>query len=173
MSTLLCYYRGMNGELSKKKIKHAKDLRCCEENEEYYLNRHIVKALTAGLVFYYHKVGGKIVKTEGTEYQWKKLYNFNRKVLRSSQKYYDDNYYRRMPVFSDDDGEEHDPLEHYADYNSRFYETDNVARMDRKKLLSKMTDFGRKFYQLYYINGLNQSEIANELNIKQYQVSRH
>lgn len=162
----------MKGDLIKKKIKHAKDPRCCEENEEYYLNRHLVKTPTSGMVYYYQRVGGLIVKTEITEDQWKKLYNFNRKTMRSSQKYYDEDYYRRFPVFMDDDGEEDDPLEHYADYNSRFCETDNVERMDRAKLLSKMTEFGRKFYQLYYVNGMNQSEIATELHIKQYRVSR-
>lgn len=129
----------MKGELSKKEIKHAKDSRCCEENEDYYLNRHMVKSQTEGMVYYYQKAGAIIVKTEITEYQWKKLYNFNRKVLRSSQKYYDDNYYRRFPVFTDDDGEEDGSLEHCADFESRFCETDNVDKMDRERLLSKRT----------------------------------
>ncbi len=75
-----------------------------------------------------------------------KLYNYNRKVLRSSQKYYDEDYWRRFPVFMDDDGEEDAPLEHYADYESRFCEIDNIERMDREKLISKMTNIGRKLY---------------------------
>lgn len=50
----------------KNKIKHAKDPRCCEENEDYYLNRRIVKAKTEGLVYYYQKIGGVIVKLEVT-----------------------------------------------------------------------------------------------------------
>ncbi len=167
MSTLLCY----NGNMKEKfgqmnKIKHAKDPRCCEENEDYYLNRRIVKAKTEGLVYYYQKIGGVIVKSEVTLHQWKKLYNYNRKVLRSSQKYYDEDYWRRFPVFMDDDGEEDDPLEHYADFESRFCETDNIERMDRERLLSKMTNIGRKLYNLYYIKEMKQGEIAAELHTK-------
>lgn len=156
----------------KNKIKHAKDPRCCEENEDYYLNRRIVKAKTEGLVYYYQKIDGVIVKSEVTLHQWKKIYNYNRKVLRSSQKYYDEDYWRRFPVFMDDDGEEDDPLEHYADFESRFCETDNIERMDREKLLSKMTNIGRKLYNLYYIKEMKQGEIAAELHTKQYRISR-
>ena len=156
----------------KNKIKHAKDPRCCEENEDYYLNRRIVKAKTEGLVYYYQKIGGVIVKLEVTLHQWKKLYNYNRKVLRSSQKYYDEDYWRRFPVFMDDDGEEDDPLEHYADFDSRFCETDNIERMDRERLLSKMTNIGKKLYYLYYIKEMKQDEIATKLHTKQYRISR-
>ncbi len=154
------------------KVKHVKDPRCCEENEDYYLNRRIVNAPTDGMVYYYQKVDGVIIKSEVSLYQWKKLYNYNRKVLRSSQKYYDDEYWRRFPVFTDDDGEEDDPLEHYADYDSRFCEIDNIERIDRESLLSKMTKIGRKLYHLYYIKGLNQDEIAAQLHTKQYRISR-
>jgi len=173
LSTFLCYNGVMKEELGKKnRIKHAKDPRCCEENEDYYLNRRIVKAKTEGLVYYYQKIDGVIVKLEVTLHQWKKLYNYNRKVLRSSQKYYDDEYFRRFPLFTDDDGEEDDPLEHYADFESRFCETDNIERMDREKLLSKMTNIGKNLYHLYYIKGMKQDEIAAELHTKQYRISR-
>lgn len=158
--------------VKKNKIKHAKDPRCCEENEDYYLNRCIVKAQTEGLVYYYQKIYGVIVKSEVTLHQWKKLYNYNRKVLRSSQKYYDEDYWRRFPVFLNDDGKEDDPLEHYADFDSRFCETDNIERMDREKLLSKMTNIGKKLYNLYYIKGMKQDEIATKLHTKQYRISR-
>lgn len=154
------------------KVKHVKDPRCCEENEDYYLNRRIVKTPMEGMVYYYQRVNGIIVKTEVTLYQWKKLYNYNRKVLRSSQKYYDEEYWRRFPVFTDDDGEEDDPLEHYADFDSQFCEMDNIERVDREKLLSKMTNIGRELYHLYYIKGMNQDEIAAKLHTKQYCISR-
>ena len=68
MSTLLCYSKNMN------KVKHVKDPRCWEENEDYYLNRRIVKAHTKDKVYYYQRVDGIIVKTEVTLYQWKELY---------------------------------------------------------------------------------------------------
>lgn len=154
------------------KIKHAKDPRCCEENEDYYLNRRIVKAQTEGMVYYYQRIDGVIVKSEVTLHQWKKLYNYNRKVLRSSQKYYDEDYWRRFPVFMDDDEEEDDPLEHYADFDSRFCEIDNIEKMDMEKLLSKMTNIGKKLYHLYYIKGMKQDEIAKKLHTKQYRISR-
>lgn len=155
-----------------KKVKHAKDPRCCEENEDYYLNRRIVKAQTEGMVYYYQRVDGIITKAEVTLHQWKKLYNYNRKVLRSSLKYYDEDYWRRFPVFTDEDGEEDDPLEHYSDFDSRFCETDNIERMDREKLLSKMTKTGRSLYHLYYIKEMKQDEIAEKLHTKQYRISR-
>lgn len=155
-----------------KKVKHAKDPRCCEENEDYYLNRRIVKAPTEGMVYYYQRVDGIITKAEVTLHQWKKLYNYNRKVLRSSLKYYDEDYWRRFPVFTDEDGEEDDPLEHYSDFDSRFCETDNIERMDREKLLSKMTKTGRSLYNLYYIKEMKQDEIATKLHTKQYRISR-
>lgn len=154
------------------KAKHVKDPRCCEENEDYYLNRRIVKAHNEGMVYYYQRVDGIIIKTEVTLYQWKKLYNYNRKVLRSSQKYYDEDYFRRFPVFTGDDGEEDDPLEHYANFESRFCEIDNIERIDRESLLSKMTKLGRKLYHLYYVKGMNQDEIAARLHTKQYRISR-
>lgn len=72
----------------------------------------------------------------------------------------------------DDDGEEDDPLEHYADFESRFCETDNIERMDREKLLSKMTNIGKNLCHLYYIKGMKQDEIAAELHTKQYRISR-
>lgn len=154
------------------KVKHIKDPRCWEENEDYYLNRRIVKAHTKDKVYYYQRVDGIIVKTEVTLYQWKKLYNYNRKVLRSSQKYYDEDYWRRFPVFVDDDGEEDDPLEHYADLDSRFCEIDIVERLDIESLLSKMTKIERKLYHLYYVKGLSQDEIAARLHTEQYRISR-
>lgn len=49
------------------KVKHVKDPRCWEENEDYYLNR-IVKAHTKDKVYYYQRVDGIIVKTEVTLY---------------------------------------------------------------------------------------------------------
>lgn len=173
MSTLLCYNEDMRENLERKnKMRHVKDPRCREENEDYYLNRRIVKAPTDGMVYYYQRIDGILVKTEVTLYQWKKLYNYNRKVLRSSQKYYDEDYWRRFPVFTDEGGEEDDPLDHYADFDSRFCEIDNIERLDREKLLSRMTKTGRKLYHLYYVKEMKQDEIAAELHTKQYRVSR-
>lgn len=161
-----------NKKIVNKKIRHAKDPRCFDENEDYYLNRRIVKSKTEGMVYYYQKVEGAIVKTEVTVHQWKQLYNYNRKMLRSSRKYYDEDYWRRFSVFTDEDGEEDDPLEHYSDFDSRFCEMDNIERIDREMLLSKMTKLGRTLYKLYYVNENTQGEIASILQIKQYQVSR-
>ncbi len=60
----------MKIEFEKKNlIKHVKDPRCYDENEDYYLNRRIVKGSTEGMVYYYQKVYGVIVKTEVTLYQ--------------------------------------------------------------------------------------------------------
>lgn len=46
------------------KVKHVKDPRCWEENEDYYLNRRIVKAHTKDKVYYYQRVDGIIVNTK-------------------------------------------------------------------------------------------------------------
>lgn len=156
----------------RQKIKHAKDPRCHEENEDYYRNRRMRKAPTEGMVYYYQRVGDIIVKNEVTVEQWKKLYNYNRYCLRKSHNYYDEDYYSRFPVFMDDNGEEDDPLEHFSDFESRFCETDNIARIDREKLLAKMTKLGRKLYLLAYEKKLRQEEIAKILHVKQYRVSR-
>lgn len=66
LSALLCYNGIMKDDVSKKKVKHAKDTRCCEKNDDYYLNRHMVKAPTEGMVYYFQKVDDRIVKTEVT-----------------------------------------------------------------------------------------------------------
>ena len=62
----------------KKRVQHhAKDVMCYKENEEYYLNRFPKKAKTEGMVYYFQKIDGVVVKTEITIAQWKELYLFN------------------------------------------------------------------------------------------------
>lgn len=165
----------MEGRTEKKKkriVKHAKDPRCFEESEEYNLNRYPQKAATEGRVYYRQRAGGRIVKTEVTLEQWKELYNYNKKCYRCNLDYYDEDYFSRMPEFYDDDGEEDDPMEHFSDFESRFCESDNVERMDREKLLSKLTKLGKTLYRLYYQKQMRQDEIAGRLHVKQYRVSR-
>ena len=49
----------------KKRVQlHAKDVMCYQENEEYYLNRFPKKAKTEGMVYYFQKIDGVIIKTE-------------------------------------------------------------------------------------------------------------
>ena len=44
-----------------------------QENEEYYLNRFPKRAKTEGMVYYFQKIDGVIVKTEITVEQWKEV----------------------------------------------------------------------------------------------------
>ena len=65
----------------KKRVQlHAKDVMCYQENEEYYLNRFPKKAKTEGMVYYFQKIDGVIIKTEITVEQWKELYLFNKRL---------------------------------------------------------------------------------------------
>ena len=59
----------------KKRVQlHAKDVMCYQENEEYYLNRFPKRAKTEGMVYYFQKIDGVIIKTEITIEQRKELY---------------------------------------------------------------------------------------------------
>lgn len=161
-------------EIKKKKREplHAKEPLCRQENEEYYLNRFPKKAKTEGMYYYFQKVDGMTVKTQVTREQWTALYAFNKKALRHDLKFYDDRYFTRFPVYEDEDGEEDDPMEHQADEKSLSCEKDNCERIDRNTLYSKLTKFGKKLYILHYNYNLSQAEIAKQLKLKQYQVSR-
>jgi hypothetical protein len=49
----------------KKRVQlHAKDVLCYQENKEYYLNRFPKRAKTEGMVYYFQKIDGVIIKTE-------------------------------------------------------------------------------------------------------------
>lgn len=161
-------------EIKKKKREplHAKEPLCWQENEEYYLNRFPKKAKTEGMYYYFQKVDGMTVKTQVTREQWTALYAFNKKALRHDLKFYDDRYFTRFPVYEDEDGEEDDPMEHQADEKSLSCEKDNCERIDRNRLYSKLTKFGKKLFILHYDYNLSQAEIAKRLKLKQYQVSR-
>ena len=69
----------------KKRVQlHAKDVMCYQENEEYYLNRFPKRAKTEGMVYYFQKIDGVIIKTEITIEQWKELYLFNKRLYRAA-----------------------------------------------------------------------------------------
>lgn len=63
-------------------------------------------------------------------------------------------------------------MEHQADENSLTCEKDNRENIDSNNLYSKLTKFGKRLYDLYYKYDYPQEEIAKQLNLKQYQVSR-
>lgn len=157
----------------KKRVKlHAKDAICYQENEEYYLNRFPKKAKTEGMVYYFQKIDGVVVKTEITVEQWKELYLFNKRLYRSNLKHYDDRYFARFPIYQDEDGDEVDPMEYQADVESFYAEADACERLDMQNILSALSKERRKIYLLSYIQDYSQEEIAQELRIQQYQVSR-
>lgn len=93
---------------------------CYQENEEYCLNRFPKKAKTEGMVYYFQKIDGVVVKTEITVEQWKELYLFNKRLYRNNLKHYDDRYFSRFAVYQDENGDEADPMEYQADTES-FY----------------------------------------------------
>ena len=161
-----------NFQSKKREPLHAKESLCWQENEEYYLNRFPKKAKTEGMYYYFQKVDGVTVKTEVTKEQWTALYAFNKKALRHDLKFYDDRYFTRFPVYEDEDGEEDDPMEHQADEKSLTCERDNCENIDSNNLYSRLTKSGKKLYDLYYKYDCTQEEIAKQLKLKQYQVSR-
>ena len=63
-------------------------------------------------------------------------------------------------------------MEHQTDEKSLSCERDNCENIDRNKLYSKLTKFGKRLYDLYYKYDYTQDEIAKQLKLKQYQVSR-
>ena len=115
---------------------------------------------------------GAIVKTEVTKEQWKELHNFNKQALRQNLKYYDDVYFSRFSVFEDEAGNEDDPMEYQADFETRFIETDTCERLDRERLLKGLTKAQQTLYYFSYERELSQEEIAKQLHIEQYRVSR-
>ncbi|MBO5067039.1 MAG: sigma-70 family RNA polymerase sigma factor [Clostridia bacterium] len=151
---------------------HAKDVTCYQENEEYYLNRFPKRAKTEGMVYYFQKIDGVIVKTEITVEQWKELYLFNKRLYRSNLKHYDDRYFARFPIYHDEDGDEADPMEYQADTESFYNEADACERLDLQNILMELTEEQQNIYTLSYIQDFTQEEIAKQLNLEQYQVSR-
>lgn len=157
----------------KKRIQlHAKDVMCYQENEEYYLNRFPKRAKTEGLIYYFQKIDGVVVKTEITVEQWKKLYLFNKRVYRSNLKQYDDRYFARFTIYQDEDGDDADPMEYQAEVESFYAEADVCEKLDIQNILSKLSEEQQKIYSLSYMQDYTQEEIAQELRIQQYQVSR-
>ena len=151
---------------------HAKDVMCYQENEEYYLNRFPKRAKTEGVVYYFQKVDGVIVKTEVTVEQWKELYLFNKRLYRSNLKHYDDRYFARFPIYQDEDGDEADPMEYQADTESFYTEANTCERLDLQNVIRILTEEQQDIYTLSYIQDFTQEEIAKTLNLEQYQVSR-
>ena len=157
----------------KKRVQiHAKDVMCYQENEEYYLNRFPKKSKTEGMVYYFQKIDGVVIKTEITVEQWKELYLFNKRLYRSNLKHYDDRYFSRFPIYQDEDGDEADPMEYQADTESFYTEADACERLDLENILSGLTEEQQDIYELSYIQDFTQQEIAKKLNLEQYQVSR-
>lgn len=157
----------------KKRVQlHAKDVMCYQENEEYYLNRFPKRAKTEGMVYYFQKIDGGIVKTEITVEQWKELYLFNKRLYRSNLKHYDDRYFARFPIYQDEDGDEADPMEYQADTESFYTEANTCERLDLQNILMELTEEQQDIYTLSYIQDFTQEEIAKQLNLEQYQVSR-
>ena len=151
---------------------HAKDVTCYQENEEYYLNRFPKRAKTEGMVYYFQKIDGVIVKTEITVEQWKELYLFNKRLYRSNLKHYDDRYFARFPIYQDEDGDETDPMEYQADTESFYTEANTCERLDLQNILMGLTEYQKDIYTLSYIQDFTQEEIAKTLNLEQYQVCR-
>ncbi len=157
----------------KKRVQlHAKDVMCYQENEEYYLNRFPKKAKTEGMVYYFQKIDGVVVKTEITIAQWKELYLFNKRLYRSNLKHYDDRYFARFPIYQDEDGDEADPMEYQSDVESFYAEVDACERLDLQNILMGLPEEQQDIYNLSYIQDFTQQEIAKTLNLEQYQVSR-
>ena len=157
----------------KKRVQiHAKDVMCYQENEEYYLNRFPKRAKTEGMVYYFQKIDGGIIKTEITIEQWKELYLFNKRLYRSNLKHYDDRYFARFPIYQDEDGDEADPMEYQADTESFYTEANTCERLDLQNILMELTEEQQDIYTLSYIQDFTQEEIAKTLNLEQYQVSR-
>ena len=120
----------------KKRVQlHAKDVMCYQENEEYYLNRFPKRAKTEGMVYYFQKIDGVVVKTEITIEQWKELYLFNKRLYRSNLKHYDDRYFSRFPIYQDEDGDEADPMEYQADTESFYAEANACERLDLQNVI--------------------------------------
>ena len=151
---------------------HAKDVTCYQENEEYYLNRFPKRAKTEGMVYYFQKIDGVIVKTEITVEQWKELYLFNKRLYRSNLKHYDDRYFARFPIYQDEYGDEADPMEYQADTESFYTEANACERLDLQNILMGLTEQQKDIYTLSYIQDFTQEEIAKTLNLEQYQVCR-
>ena len=151
---------------------HAKDVTCYQENEEYYLNRFPKRAKTEGMVYYFQKIDGVIVKTEITVEQWKELYLFNKRLYRSYLKHYDDRYFARFPIYQDEYGDEADPMEYQADTESFYTEANACERLDLQNILMGLTEYQKDIYTLSYIQDFTQEEIAKTLNLEQYQVCR-
>ena len=151
---------------------HAKDVTCYQENEEYYLNRFPKRAKTEGMVYYFQKIDGVIVKTEITVEQWKELYLFNKRLYRSNLKHYDDRYFARFPIYQDEYGDEADPMEYQADTESFYTEANACERLDLQNILMGLTEYQKDIYTLSYIQDFTQEEIAKTLNLEQYQVCR-
>ena len=157
----------------KKRVQiHAKDVICYQENEEYYLNCFPKRAKTEGMVYYFQKINGGIVKTEITVEQWKELYLFNKRLYRSNLKHYDDRYFARFPIYQDEDGDEADSMEYQADTESFYTEANACERLDLQNILMELTEEQQDIYTLSYIQDFTQEEIAKTLNLEQYQVSR-
>ena len=151
---------------------HAKDVTCYQENEEYYLNRFPKRAKTEGMVYYFQKIDGVIVKTEITVEQWNELYLFNKRLYRSNLIHYDDRYFARFPIYQDEYGDEADPMEYQADTESFYTEANACERLDLQNILMGLTEYHKDFYTLSYIQDFTQEEIAKTLNLEQYQVCR-
>ena len=151
---------------------HAKDVTCYQENEEYYLNRFPKRAKTEGMVYYFQKIDGVIVKTEITVEQWKELYLFNKRLYRSNLKHYDDRYFARFPIYQDEYGDEADPMKYQADTESFYTEANACERLDLQNILMGLTEYQKDIYTLSYIQDFTQEEIAKTLNLEQYQVCR-
>ena len=151
---------------------HAKDVTCYQENEEYYLNRFPKRAKTEGMVYYFQKIDGVIVKTEITVEQWKELYLFNKRLYRSNLKHYDDRYFARFPIYQDEYGDEADPMEYQADTEIFYTEANACERLDLQNILMGLTEYQKDIYTLSYIQDFTQEEIAKTLNLEQYQVCR-
>ena len=151
---------------------HAKDVTCYQENEEYYLNRFPKRAKTEGMVYYFQKIDGVIVKTEITVEQWKELYLFNKRLYRSNLKHYDDRYFARFPIYQDEYGDEADPMVYQADTESFYTEANACERLDLQNILMGLTEYQKDIYTLSYIQDFTQEEIAKTLNLEQYQVCR-
>ena len=119
----------------KKRVQlHAKDVMYYQENEEYCLNRFPKKTKTEGMVYYFQKIDGVVVKTEITIEQRKELYLFNKRLYRSNLKHYDDRYFLRFPIYQDEDGDEADPIEYQADTESFYAEWQKQRQLNIKNL---------------------------------------
>jgi DNA-directed RNA polymerase specialized sigma subunit len=153
----------------KKRVHlHAKDVMCYQENEEYYLNRFPKRTKTEGMVYYFQKIDGVIIKMEITIEQWKELYLFNKRLYRSNLKHYDDRYFSRFPIYQYEDGDEAAPMEYQADTESFYTEANTCERLDLQNILMGLSEEQQDIYTLSYIQDFTQEEIAKTLNLEQY-----